>query len=196
LRTHIDYTAWASRKLLAAAAQLSPEHLNQNFGTADRSVLGTLAHTFAADRLWLPRITGGPNPGFITDADRSLAVLQNDWPALHERWKEWARGLTDERAGTAITYKDLKGNQWTQPLWQLVLHMVNHGTHHRGQAAGFLRIMEAKPSRGDPNEHRLAPRHRPRAQRREVPEQVRAPRLQRCADVRRLCSAGCRGVSR
>jgi len=145
LRTHIDYTAWASRKLVASAAQLSPEQLNQDFGTADRSVLGTLAHTFAGDRIWLPRMTGGPNPGFVTDADRSLAVLQKDWPALHERWKEWARGLTDESAGAAITYKDLKGNQWTQPLWQLVLHMVNHGTHHRGQVAGFLRTMGHTP---------------------------------------------------
>src|SRR6266496_956499 len=94
LTTHIDYTAWASRKLVDCAAQLSPEQLNHDFGTADRSVLGTLVHTFAADRIWLARLTGGPHSGFIADRDRSLAVLQNEWPELHERWKQWARGLT------------------------------------------------------------------------------------------------------
>jgi uncharacterized damage-inducible protein DinB len=143
LATHIDYTAWASRKLVDCASRLTPEQLNQDFHTADRSVLGTLVHTFAADRVWLARLSGGPHPGFVADRDRSLAVLQNEWPELHERWKQWARRLTD--TSTAITYIDLKGNQWTQPLWQLILHVVNHGTHHRGQVSGFLRALGQTP---------------------------------------------------
>jgi uncharacterized damage-inducible protein DinB len=143
LRTHVDYTAWASRKLVEAAAQLSTDELNRDFGTADHSVLGTLAHIYAADRLWLARLSGGPNPGFVTDADRSLAVLEQEWPALHDRWKQWVACVTDTEA--AITYTDLRGNQWTEPLWQLMLHMVNHGTHHRGQVSGFLRALGRTP---------------------------------------------------
>jgi uncharacterized damage-inducible protein DinB len=145
LRTHIDYTAWASRRLLEAAAELSPEELNRDFGTADRSVLGTLVHNFAADRVWLWRLGGGTNPGFVSDADRSLAVLQSDWPDLYERWKQWACGITDAQALEPLAYKDMRGRDWRQPLWQLVLHVVNHGTHHRGQVAGFLRSMGHTP---------------------------------------------------
>jgi len=147
LATHIDYTAWASRKLVECAGRLSPEQLNHDFSTADHSVLGTLVHTFAADRLWLARLAGGPHPGFVADRDRSLAVLQNEWPELHERWKQWTRGLTD--TSRAITYTDLKGNQWTQPLWQLILHVVNHGTPHRGQVSGFLRALGQTPPATD-----------------------------------------------
>ena len=143
LATHIDYTAWATRKLLDCATGLTTEQLNHDFSTADRSVLGTLAHTFAADRIWLARLSGGPIQGFISDRDRSITVLQNEWPQLHERWKQWVRGITDTSA--AMTYKDLKGNQWTQPLWQLILHVVNHGTHHRGQVSGFLRALGQSP---------------------------------------------------
>ena len=58
LRNHLAYTAWASRRLVESAAQLPPEQLTRDFGTADRSILGTLAHVFAADRIWLARITG------------------------------------------------------------------------------------------------------------------------------------------
>src|SRR5262249_47350111 len=79
LRTHLDYTAWASQLLVDAAAQLSPEELDRDFKTADRNVLNTLVHIYAADRLWLARLSGGPHPGFITDSDRSLSVLQKDW---------------------------------------------------------------------------------------------------------------------
>jgi len=39
----------------------------------------------------------------------------------------------------------MKGRVWRQPLWQLVFHVVNHGTHHRGQTAGFLRALGRIP---------------------------------------------------
>ena len=145
LRLHFDYTAWATGKLLAAAASLPSEHLTHDFGTADRSIVGTLAHTFAADRVWLARVSGGPIPTFITDADRSIEFLQKEWPPLHGRWKQWTAGLTDESVQQEIRYRDLKGNEWTQALWKLLLHVVNHGTHHRGQVSGFLRALGHTP---------------------------------------------------
>jgi len=146
LRTHIDYMAWASRKLVDAASTLTPEELIRDFGTADHSVLGTLVHVFAADRIWLGRIQGNVPARFIDlEKDMHLPVLQSDWPALHEQWKTWAAGLTTESIGSLISYKDLAGNPYQTPLWQIVLHVVNHGTHHRGQAAGFLRSMGKTP---------------------------------------------------
>ena len=145
LRTHLDYTAWASQRLIAAAAQLSPEHLHHDFGTAHRDILETLVHIFAADRIWLARLTGAPQSVFVTDSDRSLTFLQDAWPQLHNNWKEWARSLRNDSVSSALTYKDLKGNEWTQPLWQLVLHVVNHGSHHRGQVSGFLRSLGHTP---------------------------------------------------
>jgi uncharacterized damage-inducible protein DinB len=145
LRTHIDYSAWASQRLVDAASRLSPEELTRDFATADHSVLDTLVHLYAADRLWLARLQGGPHPGFVSPADRSLAVLQNDWPATYQRWKEWARAITPESADAVISYTDLRGNPWSQPLWKLILHVVNHDTHHRGQVSGFLRAMGHVP---------------------------------------------------
>ncbi|HLK66070.1 MAG TPA: DinB family protein [Bryobacteraceae bacterium] len=145
LLVHLDYHAWASRRLVEAAAQLSVEELTRDFKTSDRSVLDTLVHVYAADRLWLRRMEGLPFAGYSSDADRSLAVLQNDWPALMERWKEWTSRRTGETASAPFTYSDLKGRTWTQPIWQLILHVVNHGTHHRGQTAGFLRSMGHVP---------------------------------------------------
>ena len=144
LQTHLEYSAWASRELVAAASRLSAGELTRDFGTADRSVLGTLAHVFGADRIWLARVTGAPVQK-LTDRDRDIAVLQNEWPELQARWKEWARALTVESAAEVLSYTDLRGNPWSQPLWQIVLHVVNHGTHHRGQAAGFLRAMRHTP---------------------------------------------------
>jgi uncharacterized damage-inducible protein DinB len=62
---------------------------------------------------------------------------------LLEQWKQWLTALTD--TNTVISYRDMKGNPYQSPVWQIILHLVNHGTHHRGQAAGFLRSMGHAP---------------------------------------------------
>jgi uncharacterized damage-inducible protein DinB len=149
LRSQIDYSAWASGLLVDAAAQLTPAELTRDFGTADKSVLRTLVHVFGADCLWLARMKREPANQFLTEADYHLAVLQNDWPALYQQWKDWAAGLTDEAAREELSYRDMRGNPWRRPLGQLVLHVVNHGTHHRGQVSGFLRSMGHIPPQVD-----------------------------------------------
>ncbi len=149
LRQHLDYTAWASGLLLDAARQLSPEELNRDFQTADKSVLGTLVHVFAADRVWLRRVHGDAPRAFIEPEDRDFPRLQNAWPEIHRGWKEWAAGLSDAQAMAHISYRDMAGNPYQQPAWQIVLHVVNHGTHHRGAVSGFLRAMGHTPPKLD-----------------------------------------------
>src|SRR5262245_28471294 len=110
LREHLRYTAWASSTLVHAVEQLPAEQLTHDFHTSDRTILGTLVHTFAADRVWLGRIEGNPPDRFLSDSDFNLHVLQIDWPLLYGRWHEWADRLTDESARESIAYHDLKGN--------------------------------------------------------------------------------------
>jgi uncharacterized damage-inducible protein DinB len=145
LQNHLAYTAWASARLLDATAKLTAEERARNFGTADRSVDGTLAHIFGADRVWLTRVSGAPSADYPTPEEQNLAFLQDAWPNLHERWIAWARTLNAASPSEEITYRDLKGNEWRQPLWQIILHVVNHATHHRGQVAGFIRSLGHTP---------------------------------------------------
>ena len=145
LRSHLNYSAWASRLLVESAAQLSEDELIRDFKTSDKSVLGTLVHVFAADRIWLDRLESRPKQPFVSDSDYSVHVLQNEWPALQDRWINWIAGLTDAMVYDVLRYSDLRGNQWEQPIWQIVLHVVNHGSHHRGQVSGFLRAMGRTP---------------------------------------------------
>jgi uncharacterized damage-inducible protein DinB len=144
LRQHLDYSAWASARLLDAAASLTPEERERDFGTADKSILGTMAHTFGADRVWLARIHGTPQ-AFLSPEDREFDRLRTAWPAVYSGWRDWAAGLTDDSVLEVLSYHDLKGNPWSTPVWQIVLHVVNHATHHRGQAAGFIRSLGRVP---------------------------------------------------
>ncbi len=145
IRTHLEYTAWASQRLLDAASALTPEELTRDFQTSDHSVLGTLAHLFASDRVWLWRVQGDPRNTFLEPEDLDLARLREAWPAVLRAWREWAAKLTDERALAELSYRDRAGNPYRQPIWQIILHVVNHDTHHRGMVVGFIRSMGHKP---------------------------------------------------
>lgn len=144
LRAHIDYTNWATNRLLAQAATLTGEQITRDFGTADKSVFGTLAHIFVSDRLWLSRLKQEEilNPG---KRPSSWDALSAQWPPLQEQWTALAATWTDETTDELVVYRDMRGNQWVQPLWQLAMHIVNHATHHRGQVSGFLRAMGHTP---------------------------------------------------
>ncbi len=145
LLAHIDYAAWASRRLVSAAAELSEEQLQHDFGTADRSILGTLVHAYRADSLWLARMHQDPGRFTPSEADFQLSVVLDHWPEVYEGWRRFLAGLSDEQILESISYHDLKGNAWSTPVYQIVLHVVNHGTHHRGQVSGFLRTLGQKP---------------------------------------------------
>jgi uncharacterized damage-inducible protein DinB len=68
LREHLAYSAWASQRLVLAASELTEAELLRDFQTSDHSVLGTLVHTFAADRVWLARMHSAARLPYSTEA--------------------------------------------------------------------------------------------------------------------------------
>jgi len=142
LKDHIDYTEWATGRLLGAAAQLTPAELSRDFGTADKSVLGTLIHTYGADWAWCERLDGRSPSRYPDDGPTTLEGLVIAWPGLHQRWRDY---LATADPNLPIAYKTFKGEAYTSSVQQIVLHVVNHATHHRGQIAGFLRSMGQIP---------------------------------------------------
>lgn len=132
IRLHLAYSTWASRKLAAAAEALTEEQQHKDFGVSHKSLKGTLDHIFFADRIWLMRINPSEDPTL-------------EWPAVHEKWAAWAEALSPEELERSIDYKDMRGNPHTTPIWQIVLHVVNHATLHRGQAMSLLRELGVAP---------------------------------------------------
>ena len=146
LRNHIEYTIWATERLLNAGTILNPEELKHDFGTADRTIQGTMTHLLRSERNWLRRLQGNTQGSpILLPSDERWEDMSLDWRGLQEEWRAWALGLSDEDFARVHEYKDLKGVVWNQPIWQIVFHVVNHSTHHRGQVSGFLRALGKTP---------------------------------------------------
>jgi uncharacterized damage-inducible protein DinB len=146
LQHHVDYNNWATRRLLNAASGMSQDELSHDFGTADKTILGTLAHLYAAEGNWLARMREGTAAiQHRTTEDNQLESLLPKWTEVQNGWKTWVGQLPPEAPNQVMEYYDLQGRKWAQPLWQILLHVVNHSTHHRGQVSGFIRALGKTP---------------------------------------------------
>ena len=142
---HLRYSAWASLKLLEAVRNISDADFEKPVGVSHGSLRGTLTHILWADWLWFTRVVEAMEmPGQTRDA------LETIWPDLLKKWISWAERSDDADIHRAVEYKSiLDGKMARTPAWQIVLHVVNHATLHRGQAMAMLRQMGIAPPHTD-----------------------------------------------
>jgi uncharacterized damage-inducible protein DinB len=140
VRGLLAYTIWADRQVLEALRELPVEDLERDTGTSFGSVLGTLAHILGAEQLWLSRLLGVPLRHLPSLEDYpSLGLLtasfEDFWPQL----EFYLASLTNEQMASDFTWTSTAGETRTAPLRQVLLHLVNHSTYHRGQVVAQLR---------------------------------------------------------
>lgn len=137
------YNRWANARIFAAALALSEEDYRRDVGVFFGSLHGTLNHLLVTDRIWLQRITGrGEAPA------RLDAILFEDRAALtRARVAEDVRIIAtvadfDATALTqTISYVTTSGTPQSSVLGDILLHLFNHQTHHRGHAHACCSIV-------------------------------------------------------
>jgi uncharacterized damage-inducible protein DinB len=131
---------WANARTLESVSPLIPEEYNRPVGGSFGSVQGTLAHLYGADWVWLER-WHGRSPRALPAALNvpTLDSLREKWREVEDGHAAFVRGMTEARMEETLTYVNFAGETWTYPLGEALVHVVNHGTYHRGQVATLLR---------------------------------------------------------
>jgi uncharacterized damage-inducible protein DinB len=140
------YNDWANKRALQAASALTTEQFTKPLGNSFSSVRDTLAHMYGAETIWLQRFNGEspsafPDTSQITD----IAALQAKWNPIAADLLNFVNGLTQSDLDRVTEYKTMKFGVYSNPLWQSLQHVVNHGTYHRGQVTTMLRQLGAQP---------------------------------------------------
>ena len=138
-----DYNHWANRRLYGAALAMPDEQYRRPVGVFFGSLHGTLNHLLLTDRVWLQRLTGeGETP------NRLDAILHDDLNDLlrarmaeDNRLKRVIGGYRAADLAQPVSYQTLSGQPHQQPLRDVLLHLFNHQTHHRGQAHACCSIV-------------------------------------------------------
>ncbi|KAI8617570.1 DinB family-domain-containing protein [Chytriomyces sp. MP71] len=162
------YNVWATDRLLKAVAEIPDDQYHSNTGLCFRSIHGVLNHLYVADRLWLNRLTKQPY-------GEAQALLDSYWHRANSEmystkdtatmyWEEivkdrhkLAAGLRaqvqelvafvealPEEIPASFTYMRIDGPV-TKDLSTTLMHVVNHGTHHRGQVSAAISMLQYPP---------------------------------------------------
>ncbi len=130
------YNRWANRRLYETAAALTETQFREDRGAFFKSICGTLNHILVADQIWLERIEGtGPKPSALDavlhDRLENLRVARD---AEDARLLRMVTAQPEERFAGTLTYRNTKGTPFERPFADVLTHIFNHQTHHRGQA--------------------------------------------------------------
>jgi uncharacterized damage-inducible protein DinB len=150
LITQLQYHRWATEQIMEQAVALSAEQLMTNLKTSFGGVYETIVHLYQSDRIWLDRLEERPSGKFEDyTAPGCVWELRDAWAEVQQQLIDFADGLTESDANRLITYKNLAGQTFSSPIWQIILHVVNHGTHHRGQVTSMIRQLGGVPANLD-----------------------------------------------
>ncbi len=146
IQTLFDFDKWATERILDVVATLSDEQFSKNLNSSHGGIRGTLVHIYAADLVWLERWKGTSPTAMVKEHEvPTFPMLKDQWSHLRSQLEAFVQSLTEEKLQAQLSYKDLKGNPYTQPLWQQMQHLINHSTYHRGQVVTMLRQLGVRP---------------------------------------------------
>lgn len=140
IRTLFAYNDWANGRIFSALSELEPASFTAPRGSSFSSLRDTAAHIATSEWVWLCRWrgespSGPPEWGSLTAAADIARKLQE----VEVDRSSFLAGLTDAGLAEAVSYRNLKGEQYRQPLADQLVHVVNHSTYHRGQLATLSR---------------------------------------------------------
>jgi len=146
LSTLLDYHYWARDRLLEALDPLTPEQFTRDMGNSFRSIRDTVAHIYAADFVWYTRWIGETPSSLIAyDTFPDVDSLRRSWVDLEGKVGGFVESLGEAGVSRVFEYKLLSGAEGASPFCEMLTHVVNHGSYHRGQVTTLLRQLGAPP---------------------------------------------------
>ena len=153
IRLLYEYDRWANRRVLKAASRLSDEQFARPVGGSFHCVRDTLLHILGGEWIWLAYWRNPPDgPASLSDlrakrdalfspeAFPNVDALQSKWMEVELEQSEFLNRVNDESLAKLLPFR---GTRVT--LVQLMQHVVNHSTYHRGQVAFTMRLLGAEP---------------------------------------------------
>jgi uncharacterized damage-inducible protein DinB len=134
IRDLYAYSAWANGRILVTAEQLTPQQFTTSVD-GDGSIRDTLVHTASAQWLWLERWREtSPRELWDPAGFADVAALRIRWKEVEAATSEYVAMLREPDLARVVSYVNFRGERWAYPLWQQLLHQVNHATQHRSPA--------------------------------------------------------------
>ncbi len=161
-RLHV-YNTWADEQVLSAMAGLSADDLAKEAPVAFGNLRAALWHLVGAQMGWLRICAGFDTWSRVSlRSNTSLDGIRDIFEASHKMWREFTESLSEEDVQQPadlpiddnfrnsvgpelLRWSEEHGHRPRRPVWQSMLHVVNHGTQHRGEIGMYLASLGRSP---------------------------------------------------
>lgn len=142
IRQAFDYGYWANKRYLAVAEGLSEERLHRKHGHSWEDVYSVLLHMLSSETVWLRRWQGDPPKAHLDPNDYpTLNAVKEKWLQVEREMRAFIARQTEQSLQDVLAYRNFAGVEYRVPLWQMLMHVPNHETHHRGELAAMFALM-------------------------------------------------------
>ena len=137
-----DYCYWANKRYFAVDEGLSEEQLHKMQGHSWDDVHAMLVHMMSSEWIWLQRWHGTSPKSHLNKNDfQTLASVNEHWNQVEAEMRTYIESQTEISLQAEITYSNFSGETFRVPLYQMLMHVANHETHHRGELAAMFALM-------------------------------------------------------
>lgn len=133
-----QYNEWANRRVLKAISGQDVQ---------DEKILSLFSHQMSANYLWLHRIKGLPPPPYELWKTYPVTELARMVDEVSAMWLQFINET--ESFDRILKYNNYTGDYFENNVEAIMMHLVNHGTYHRGQIALLLRMRGFEPINTD-----------------------------------------------
>lgn len=140
LQQYAAYNLWANKILLEKVSQLPKEILYKDMGSSFGSIYKTIAHLMDVESIWWQRLKLEEHvqwPG--KEMDENFEEVSKKLLALSKQWNDWVTETNEKNLTHVFAYQNSKKEYFKQPVYEMLLHLFNHQTFHRGQVITMLR---------------------------------------------------------
>lgn len=139
LTQYASYNLWANQKIANLLLTLPQETLQKEIVSSFRSLHLTLLHMYGVEKIWWERMKLHENIRSIMNEPISTDDAAEGLLHYSKLWKDWVDKNTLAGLAHFFAYQNTKGEAFKQPLYEMLLHLFNHQTYHRGQLVTMLR---------------------------------------------------------
>jgi uncharacterized damage-inducible protein DinB len=140
LKQYAAYNIWANKLLTDVVLQLPEEKKLAELPGSFKSLYLTVLHLWDAESIWWQRLKLQEKINVPSNSFKgSFEELVNELMQQSRQWSEWINNASDLSIEHVFQYQTFQGVFYKQPTWQMILHVFNHATYHRGQIINMLR---------------------------------------------------------
>ncbi len=145
------YNAWADGMILDAVAKLPEGEATKPRQSIFKSIVHTLNHNYVIDRIFQAHLEGREH-GYTarnTPEPPPLEELRRAQKEIDDWYVGWADGMTEARLDEVVRFTFVGGGEGAMTRGEILQHLVNHTTYHRGYVADMFYQVPARPPTTD-----------------------------------------------